>query len=41
MGCEKNKEHLTTELPPATQKGKNTFGCMIENEIYVPEIRRV
>jgi hypothetical protein len=30
-----------TELPEITQTGKNTFGCLINNEIYVPEIRRM
>lgn len=40
MSCEKEKMPLPTELPPITEEGKNTFGCLIENEIYVPEIRR-
>ena len=39
--CEKNLPPLPTELPPVTTRGKNTFGCMIENEIYVPDIRRM
>jgi len=39
-GCEKEKTPLPTELPPITEEGKNTFGCIVENEIYVPEIRR-
>jgi hypothetical protein len=38
--CEKDKNPLPTELPPITEEGKNTFGCLIENEIYVPEKRR-
>lgn len=41
MSCEKEKIPLPTELPPITEEGKNTFGCLIENEIYVPEKRRV
>lgn len=41
ISCEKEKNPLPTELPPITEEGKNTFGCMIENEIYVPEIRRI
>jgi len=38
--CEKEKTPLPTELPPISEEGKNTFGCMIEKEIYVPEKRR-
>ncbi len=40
ISCEKEKTPLPTELPPITEEGKNTFGCVIENEVYVPEIRR-
>lgn len=32
---------LPTELPPVTEEGKNTFGCLIEDEIYVPAGRRI
>jgi hypothetical protein len=39
VACEKEKSPLPTELPPITEEGKNTFGCMIGDEIYVPEIR--
>jgi hypothetical protein len=38
--CEKELPPYPTKLPPATEEGKNTFGCMIEDELYVPEIRR-
>jgi len=40
FSCKKEQKSLPTELPPLTTEGKNTFGCLIENEIYVPEIRR-
>lgn len=40
VACETERDPLPTELPPITEEGNNTFGCMIENEIYVPEIRR-
>jgi hypothetical protein len=32
-GCEKKD---LTELPPATQEGKNTFGCLINGKLFVP-----
>jgi len=25
------------ELPPATQEGKNTFGCLVNGEVWVPK----
>lgn len=40
MACKKELAPLPTELPPITEEGKNTFGCMIGDEVYVPEIRR-
>lgn len=40
VACEKDNTPLPIELPPITEEGNNTFGCLIENEIYVPEIRR-
>jgi hypothetical protein len=27
-----------TKLPPETQEGKNTFGCMIYNQVWVPRV---
>ena len=40
ISCKK-EDPLPTELPPITTEGKNTFGCLINGEIYVPEIRRI
>jgi len=41
-GCDFwEKDPLIMELPPITEEGKNTFGCMIEDEVYVPQIRRM
>ncbi len=40
-GCEKTYPPLPTKLPPITQEGKNTFGCLIEGEVYVPDIRKI
>ena len=39
--CNSCKKELTTEdlvaqLPPATQTGANTFGCLIDGKPYVP-----
>lgn len=27
-----------TVLPPATQEGKNTFGCLVNGEVWVPHV---
>ena len=35
------KPPLIMELPPITEEGKDTFGCMIEDEVYVPQSRRM
>jgi hypothetical protein len=35
-GCEKKE---LTELLPATQEGKNTFGCLINGKLFVPRGR--
>ena len=32
--CTKNDEPLN-ELPPITQTGENTFGCLINNKVFV------
>ncbi|MCK4664294.1 MAG: hypothetical protein KAT68_15605 [Bacteroidales bacterium] len=39
--CVKKENPLPTELPPITESGENTFGCLIEDEIFVPDIRRI
>ncbi len=41
FGCKKTLPPLPTELPPLTTEGKNTFGCLINGEIYVPVIRNM
>ena len=33
--CKKEK-HIPQELPPITQEGRNTFGCRVNGEIWVP-----
>lgn len=35
FSCSKKKD-IRPELPPITQEGKNTFGCMFGNEIWLP-----
>lgn len=40
ISCKK-EDPLPTELPPITTEGKNTFGCLINGEVYVPDIRRM
>lgn len=38
-GCKKEKTEITTtdQLPPATQTGANTFGCLINGKVWVPK----
>lgn len=39
IGCKKKKiEKLAAQLPEETQEGLNTFGCLINNEIWEPYI---
>jgi hypothetical protein len=38
-GCKKDEPKPKTELeklPPATQEGKNTFGCLVNGKAFVP-----
>jgi len=39
MLCE--KKPLPDVLPPLTTTGENTFGCLINGEVFVPTIRRI
>jgi hypothetical protein len=34
--CKKDKYTPPNVLPPVTQEGKNTFGCKVNREIWVP-----
>ncbi|MBK3518149.1 DUF6252 family protein [Carboxylicivirga marina] len=34
-GCEKDDK--TPELPPITQSGENTFGCLVNGEVWLPK----
>lgn len=37
--CKKDDENLTPleQLPPATQTGEQTFGCLISGEAFIPD----
>ncbi len=35
-GCKKSNDHEEV-LPPITQTGANTFGCLINGKIYIPK----
>ncbi|MFZ6011014.1 MAG: hypothetical protein ACOYXT_11775, partial [Bacteroidota bacterium] len=39
IGCEQCEDNLTEleKLPPATQEGKNTFGCLVNGKAWVPK----
>ena len=36
--CKKDDDNLTPldQLPPATQTGENTFGCLLDGEAFIP-----
>ncbi len=38
-GCERDKDSTAKKdvLPPITQEGKNTFGCKVNGEVWVPQ----
>jgi hypothetical protein len=35
--CKKNNSDPIEELPPETQTGANTFGCLIDGKIFLPK----
>ncbi len=37
VGCK--KKNPEPQLPPATQEGKNTFGCLVNGKVWLPEGR--
>lgn len=37
FSCKKDKKAPIDQLPPATQTGQNTFGCLINGEVYTPK----
>lgn len=34
--CEKNDDNPVDKLPPATMTGENTFGCLVNGEVWLP-----
>ncbi|MEM1406715.1 MAG: hypothetical protein AAGG59_08075 [Bacteroidota bacterium] len=39
-GCsddEPNSQEPIDQLPPATQEGRNTFGCLVNEEVWVTQ----
>jgi len=41
IGCCEYEPPIPTKLPDATTTGANTFGCYIENDLYIPEHRKI
>ena len=37
MSCKKNKDNQNDLLPPVTQTGANTFGCLVNGKVYIPK----
>ncbi len=36
LQCRKERNKPPTTLPPITQEGKNTFGCKVNGQVWVP-----
>jgi len=37
LACKKSNNNIGDSLPPITQEGKNTFGCLINGKVYLPK----
>ncbi len=37
LGCKKNDPDPVDQLPPATQTGANTFGCLVNGKAWTPK----
>lgn len=35
--CKNHKDNPVDQLPPATQTGANTFGCLVNGKVYIPK----
>ena len=35
--CDREAPQPVDQLPPATQEGANTFGCLVDGELWLPE----
>jgi len=38
ISCKKDSGNSSLALPPATQEGKNTFGCIVNGSVWLPEL---
>lgn len=37
LGCKKTSPAPADQLPPATQTGANTFGCLLNGQVWTPQ----
>ena len=37
IACEREAPQPVDQLPPATQEGANTFGCLVDGEVFLPK----
>ncbi len=37
MKCKKDNQNPVDQLPPATHEGKETFGCLVNGEVFLPK----
>jgi len=37
MNCKKSSLNPVDQLPPATQEGKDTFGCLVNGQVFLPK----
>ncbi|WP_412468776.1 DUF6252 family protein [Pedobacter sp. KLB.chiD] len=39
LACKKKSENPIDDLPPVTTTGANTFGCLVNGELFVPKVK--
>jgi len=37
IACDREAPQPVDQLPPATQEGANTFGCLVDGEVFLPK----
>ncbi len=39
LSCKKKSENPIDDLPPVTTTGANTFGCLVNGELFIPKVK--
>ena len=38
IACKKKSDNPIDDLPPVTTTGANTFGCLVNGELFIPKV---